>query len=188
MGIAGQIRRVPVSLTKHQERVGHAPTSPTERNASTVEQPSRRMRQIRIANKNHSNGTDARQNVYQAILKTASKRLEQAIPGSSEGTFGNLSLAAVLNLLFLLRGEWGSIGDYVTTQRAIRAVVGDELLWAEPQKATPPLRLNWSSSDLLGVDDVKHLERGRVDFLVLAHVRRGVLLTSDAPVGQSRSR
>jgi hypothetical protein len=81
---------------------------------------------------------DARQNVYKSILKTASKRLEQAIPGSSEGAFTHLSLAAILNLLFLLRGEWGSIGDYVTTQRAIRTLVGDELLWAEPQKATPP--------------------------------------------------
>jgi len=29
----GQLRRLPVSLTKHQERVGHAPTSPTERKA-----------------------------------------------------------------------------------------------------------------------------------------------------------
>jgi hypothetical protein len=26
MGNAGQMRRLPVSLTKHQERVGHAPT------------------------------------------------------------------------------------------------------------------------------------------------------------------
>ena len=85
---------------------------------------------------------DARQTVYQAILKTASKRLEQAIPGSSEGTFAHLSLAAILNLLFLLRGEWGSIGDYVTTQRAIRALVGDELLWADPQKSPPaPIEL-----------------------------------------------
>jgi hypothetical protein len=52
---------------------------------------------------------DAGQNVYQATLKTASKRLEQAIPGSSEGTFAHLSPAAILNLLFLLRGEWGSL-------------------------------------------------------------------------------
>ena len=81
---------------------------------------------------------DARQNVYKSILKAASKRLEQAVPGSSEGMFGHLSLAGVLNLLFLLRGEFGSIGDYITTQRELRAVVGDELLWAEPQKATPP--------------------------------------------------
>jgi hypothetical protein len=81
--------------------------------------------------------TDARRNVYQHILKAANKRLEQAIPGSSEGAFVHLSLAAALNLLFLLRGEWGSIGDYVTTQRALRALIGDELLWAEPQKSTP---------------------------------------------------
>jgi hypothetical protein len=81
---------------------------------------------------------DARRNVYQHILNAANKRLEQAIPNSSDGAFSDLSLAGVLNLLFLLRGEFGSIGDYVTTQRAIRAVVGDELLWAEPQKATPP--------------------------------------------------
>src|ERR1035441_4853970 len=94
---------------------------------------------------------DARQNVYQHILKAASKRLEQAVPGSSEGTFGQLSLAAVLNLLFLLRGEWGSIGDYVTTQRAIRAVIGDELLWLNRRKRRPLLPLNWCSSGNLEV-------------------------------------
>jgi hypothetical protein len=82
-----------------------------------------------------------KQAVYHHVLKSANKRLEQAVPGS-EGAFAQLSLAGVLNLLFLLRGEWGSIGDYVTTQRAIRALVGDELLWAEPQKATPaPIEL-----------------------------------------------
>jgi hypothetical protein len=76
-----------------------------------------------------------RQHVYQAILKMANKRVEQAIPGSSEGAFTHLSLAAVLNLLFLMRGEWGSIVDFVTTQRALRATVGDDLLWADPQEA-----------------------------------------------------
>jgi len=76
--------------------------------------------------------------VYQHILKTTSKRLEQAIPGSPEDAFAHLSLAAVLNLLFLIKGEWGSIGDFVTTQRALRSIVGDDLLWAEPQKSSPP--------------------------------------------------
>jgi hypothetical protein len=46
-----------------------------------------------------------KQAVYQYILKTAHRRLEQAIPGSSEGAFAQLSLAAALNLLFLLRGR-----------------------------------------------------------------------------------
>ena len=77
-----------------------------------------------------------RQNVYQHILKAANRRLEQAIPGS-EGAFAHLSLVAIVNLFFLIRGEWGSIGDYVTTQKALRALVGDDLLWAEPQKSPP---------------------------------------------------
>jgi hypothetical protein len=77
-----------------------------------------------------------RQNVYENILKAANRRLEQAIPGS-EGAFAHLSLAALVNLLFLMRGEWGSIGDFVTTQKALRASVGDDLLWAEPQKPSP---------------------------------------------------
>jgi hypothetical protein len=67
----------------------------------------------------------------------ANQRLQQAIPGSSEGVFGHLSLAALLNLLFLVRGQWGSIGDYVTTQRALRASVGDDLLWVDPKERTP---------------------------------------------------
>jgi hypothetical protein len=76
-----------------------------------------------------------RQHVYSSILKAAKKRVEQAIPGSSEGAFAHLSLAALLNLLFLVCGGWGSIGDYVTTQRALRATVGDDLLWADPGNA-----------------------------------------------------
>jgi hypothetical protein len=79
----------------------------------------------------------AKQAMYQFILKTAHRRLEQAIPGSSEGAFAHLSLAAALNLLFLIRGEWGSIGDFLTTQRALRTLIGDELLWAEPQTSMP---------------------------------------------------
>jgi hypothetical protein len=77
-----------------------------------------------------------RQTVYEQILKTANRRLEQTITGS-EGAYSHLSLGRVLNLLFLLKGEWGSIGDYWTTHQALRALVGDDLLWAEPQKSSP---------------------------------------------------
>ena len=83
--------------------------------------------------------TDARQIVYQSILKTAQRRLEQTLPDATQGTFAQLSLAAVVNLLFLLRGEHGSIGEYVTTQRALRALVGDELLWSEPKTSAAPV-------------------------------------------------
>ena len=76
-----------------------------------------------------------RQNIYEQILKITTRRLEQAIPGS-EGAYSHLSLGRAMNLLFFLRGEWGSIGDFMTTYQALRAVVGDELLWAEPQKSS----------------------------------------------------
>ena len=77
-----------------------------------------------------------RQNIYEQILKTTNKRLEQAIPGS-EGAFTDLSLGRAMNLLFFLRGEWGSIGNFMTTHQALRALVGDDLLWLEPQKSSP---------------------------------------------------
>ena len=77
-----------------------------------------------------------RQNVYDQILKAANKRLEQAIPGS-DGSYASLSLGRALNVLFLLKGEWGSIGDYWTTYQAVRALVGDDLLWSEPPKSSP---------------------------------------------------
>jgi hypothetical protein len=77
-----------------------------------------------------------RRNVYEQILKTANKRLEQAITGS-EGSYADLSLGRVLNLLFLLKGEWGTIGDFWTTHQTLRTLVGDDLLWAEPQKSSP---------------------------------------------------
>ncbi len=74
-----------------------------------------------------------RQNVYEQVLKAARLRLQQIIP-SSDGAFTHLSLFAVLNLLFLMRGEWSSIGEYIPTLRALRTVVGDDLLFAEPAK------------------------------------------------------
>jgi len=77
-----------------------------------------------------------KQVLHEYFLKAVQKRLVQTIPGSDETTFTQLSLAAVLNLLFLLRGEWGSLGDFITTQRALRAVVGDDLFWVDPQKST----------------------------------------------------
>jgi hypothetical protein len=77
-----------------------------------------------------------RQNIYQQILQASNRRLEQAIPGS-EGSYTHLSLGRILNLLFLLKGEWGTIGDFWTTHQALRAVIGDDLLWAEPEKASP---------------------------------------------------
>jgi hypothetical protein len=82
------------------------------------------------------NTKETKQALYQYLLKAVQTRLAQSIPNSEADSFAHLSLSADLNLLFLIKGHWGSLGDYVTTQRAIQALVGDDLLWAEPQKTT----------------------------------------------------
>lgn len=72
------------------------------------------------------------QEIYSQLLKVIRARIDWAIklPDDTQ-----LSLAYALNLLYLIRGECGSIGDYGTTLRALRAAIGDDLIWAEPPKS-----------------------------------------------------
>ena len=72
---------------------------------------------------------ELRQEIYLQLLKVIRARIDWAIKLPDDTP---LSLAYALNLLFLIRGECGSIGDYGTTLRALRATVGDDLIWAEP--------------------------------------------------------
>ena len=76
--------------------------------------------------------SESRERIHTQLLKTIRARIDAIIklPDDTQ-----LSLACALNLLFLLRGELGSIGDYVTTLKALRATVGDDLIWAEPSKS-----------------------------------------------------
>ena len=74
---------------------------------------------------------------YEQILKVVRGRLERlSLP---ESKLANLSLGAALNLLFLLAGEWGSVGEYMPTIKAVHALVGGDL-WAEPGKQLPVMR------------------------------------------------
>ncbi|HUL15227.1 MAG TPA: hypothetical protein VLV88_04465 [Terriglobales bacterium] len=75
---------------------------------------------------------ESRERIYAQLLRTIRARIDGVIklPDDTQ-----LSLACALNLLFLLKGERGSIGDYVTTFRALQATVGDDLIWAEPSKS-----------------------------------------------------
>lgn len=75
--------------------------------------------------------------VHAYFLKSVSKRITDTIPELSKEALENLPLAVLVNLLFLLRGEWGSLGDYVTTQKGLRAVVGEKLFWNSPQQEQP---------------------------------------------------
>ena len=60
---------------------------------------------------------ELRGNIHAQILRTIRTRIDAVIklPDDTQ-----LSLACALNLLFLLRGEWGSIGDYMMTLKALR--------------------------------------------------------------------
>jgi hypothetical protein len=77
---------------------------------------------------------ESRKKIHAEFLKAIRARIDALIelPDDTQ-----LSLASALNLLFLLRGAWGSIGDYGTTLNALRAAVGDDLIWAEPSKSAP---------------------------------------------------
>lgn len=78
-----------------------------------------------------------RLSVHTYFLKSVSKRITDAIPELPKEALENLPLAVLLNLLFLLREEWGSLGDYVSTQKGLRAVVGEKLFWNSPQQERP---------------------------------------------------
>lgn len=74
---------------------------------------------------------------HKAILaelsKTIVSRILEATPDIPKNVLEEMSLAGQLNILFLLRGSYGSIGDYVTTQRALRRLVGEEAYWRWPE-------------------------------------------------------
>ena len=37
-------------------------------------------------------------------------------------------------ILQRLRGEYGSVGDFIGTSKALRAVVGDRMFWEDPKE------------------------------------------------------
>lgn len=75
--------------------------------------------------------------IYSQFAKSVSRRITQAIPELPKESLENLPLAVLLNLLFLLSGEWGSLGDYISTQKGLRALVGEKLFWNSPQEMQP---------------------------------------------------
>ena len=75
--------------------------------------------------------------VYAFLVKLINRRVQEAIPDLPKEALENVPLAVLLNLLFLVRGEWGSLGDYVTTQKGLRTLVGEQLFWNIPQQEQP---------------------------------------------------
>lgn len=80
----------------------------------------------------------SKEKIHAYFLKTIRERLDATLcqAGLALPDELPLSLACALNLLLLLRGEYGSIGDFGTTLRALRAIVGDDLIWSEPSRVS----------------------------------------------------
>jgi hypothetical protein len=69
--------------------------------------------------------------MHQQILGTLRTRVAQALR-VDEDKIPCLSAGELLNILFLLVGQWGSVGDYGVSVKALWALLGD-LLWAKPE-------------------------------------------------------
>jgi hypothetical protein len=52
-----------------------------------------------------------------------------------DGKVPTQSVGDLLNILFLMNGQFGCVGDYNVTLRALHTLLGD-LLWAKPETAT----------------------------------------------------
>ncbi len=61
-------------------------------------------------------------------------RILEASPNIPRANLEGMSLASQLDLLFLLRGSYGSIGNFVSTQRALRHLVGEDEFWRWPEQ------------------------------------------------------
>lgn len=82
-----------------------------------------------------------RQKAYERLRKLTSDRVARA-PGLSEEDFANLSLSALINLLFLIHGESGSTGSLSTGSFNVSfatalELFGVDLIWHQPEAKKP---------------------------------------------------
>jgi hypothetical protein len=71
------------------------------------------------------------QHTHQQILKILRRRLADALR-VDESDIPPQGVGDLTNALFLLHGQFGCLGDYNVTVRALHALLGD-LLWAKPE-------------------------------------------------------
>ena len=75
--------------------------------------------------------------VYEELRKLVVNRILEFTKNLDRSSIEQMSLRAQLNLLFLVCGTYGCIGDSGSTERVLRHLVGDALYteWPEPVKA-----------------------------------------------------
>src|ERR1700687_1570002 len=77
-----------------------------------------------------------RRKAYERLRKLTSDRVVRAL-GLSEEDLANLSLSALINLLFLLHGESGSTGSFNVSFATALELLGVDLIWDEPKAKKP---------------------------------------------------
>jgi hypothetical protein len=73
-----------------------------------------------------------RQEAYDRLRKLLSGRICRAL-GLADEDLANLSLSQVINLLFLMHGDTGSLGSSNVSFAAAIELLGAELVWHEPE-------------------------------------------------------
>ena len=72
-----------------------------------------------------------RQKVYEQLRKLTSDRIIRSW-GLFTEDLADLSLAQLINLIFLTHGDCGSTGNFNVAFAAAVKLVGPELVWSEP--------------------------------------------------------
>ena len=75
--------------------------------------------------------TESKQKNYDAIRGQVSARIIRALD-IGEADIAGLSLAELINTLFLIHGDSGSTGNFSVSFAATVKIVGRVLMWQEP--------------------------------------------------------
>jgi hypothetical protein len=81
----------------------------------------------------------SRQQVCERLISIVRARIAEVLHHQPDD-LPDLPLGRCINLLFLVRGEAASLGEYGATMASSYAVVGD-LLWKLPSEFTEPERV-----------------------------------------------
>jgi len=76
--------------------------------------------------------TESQQKFYQVLRHHTTVRLVRVDIADTD--LASLSLGELINILFLLLGDSGSTGNFVSTFTAALKLVGSDLMWQEPDK------------------------------------------------------
>ncbi len=76
--------------------------------------------------------TESQQKFYQVLRHHTTVRLVRVHIADTD--LASLSLGELINILFLLLGDSGSTGNFVSTFTAALKLVGSDLMWQEPDK------------------------------------------------------